>query len=114
MWYRVLKRLSTGQEVGELVCDSDLAAHAVAPLLKRGVITEAHLPPLSALNGWEQRAERCAELGIYGAGEFLGADATELATMLGEEPAEIVRRQAEVVEYVVLKPVCTSGKCRRK
>ena len=113
MWYRVLKRLSTGHQAGGLVRGSDLPGYAITPLLKHGAIAEAHLPPLSALSGWTRRGERCAELGIVLVGEFLDADAEELAVRLGVQPKTVVRWQAEAAAAMVITN-CQSGSCRRR
>jgi len=70
--YRVLRPLSTGHEVGQLV-DGDRFKYIDA-LLENRALSPVSTPPLSELPAWETRAEKLAEVGIVTIQDFLDAD----------------------------------------
>ena len=112
-WYRALKRLSTGQEVGELINAADLAEYAIAPLLERGAIAPVAFPPLVALSGWTLRAATLAAVELADVGALLDADAQAVADALGLDAVEVEAWQAEAADAMVVNQ-CKSGKCRRR
>jgi hypothetical protein len=105
MWYRVLKRLTTGQEVGDVVNDSEFVL--ADRLVMMGALGPAHLPPLGVVSSRPWGA------GIETVEGALDADAGKLAEALGVAASDVRAWQAELVEAVTLRE-CKSGKCGRR
>ena len=113
MKYRVLKPLSTGHQVGEIIDSSDLASHVIAPLLRTKAISQVAFPPLVILPGWSRRAARLAKLGIVGVGDFLSADSKKLATAMRYKPETIDRWKREALAAANVKIEQRNRNCRR-
>lgn len=105
MWYRVLKRLTTGQEVGDVVRGAEFVL--ADRLVMTGALAPAHFPPLGVVSS------RTWGAGIETVEEALDANAAELADAPGVTVADVEAWQAELVEAVGLRE-CKSGKCKRR
>jgi len=83
MIYRVLRLLSTGQQIGDFVQASDFKGgeRTVNILLSVNAIAPISSPPLAELPGWTKRAERLLEIGIITVQEFLDADLKQIADL---------------------------------
>jgi len=105
-WYRVLKRLSTGQQVGDVANGRDFVF--LNRLVEMKALTPAHFPPLGVVS-----SRPWGKAGIDTVEGALDADAVALAEVLGATAAEVRAWQAELVEAVSFRE-CQSGKCRRR
>lgn len=79
--YRVLKRLTTGHEPGDVVEGSAFKPEILAILLSEEVnaLSEVRSPPLVALDGWTLRAEKLEPHGIRTILDFLNTSDEKLA-----------------------------------
>lgn len=97
MLYRTRRNLRVGKRViprGELVA-LDKPEDVIAKLKFVGAITEIRFPPLEALPGWEERAERLREAGIESVDALLRSDPTELGAGVGERVSVVEAWQEE-------------------
>jgi len=98
--YRVLRPLSTGHKVGDLLFKEDLEKISVGPLVEANAISEVRCPPLSVLPGWEERAEVLKRYNIVKADEFVEACDTLLRFIFRQPPRVIRNWKEEVIELI--------------
>lgn len=86
MLYRALSPLSKGTRLiarqGAVFSDKLISEDALKRLLNMGKVAPVSAPPLSALPGWEKRAETLQPHKITRADTFLEMDSAALAGLL--------------------------------
>ena len=81
--YRVLKRLDTGHDDGDLVVSGWRRDDVMAELERKECIAEIETPPLDVLPGWQLRFDLLAELGIITIADFIDAPRDDVMDALG-------------------------------
>ena len=98
MLYRILDNLEwgSGRRLAKGSHDAlkGVSDETIAILLKRGVISQVHAPPLGVLPEWDDRAEALKGVGVEDVSDLLEADPSALAEEL-DTPVEEVERYVE-------------------
>lgn len=102
--YMVRKRLSTGQEPGDVVTDGDFRDGVVPALLAVGALKRIEGPPLTELPGWTRRAELLARADIEMADQFLEADDELIRRVVGYRSTRAVAGWKEEVRRWLMPP----------
>lgn len=101
MLYRVLRKLSTGHEKGDLVDGSRFKQLEV--LVGAGALSAVKPPPLSELPGWTTRAEQLEPYNIITVNDFLEADDELLREALNYKTLRNINRwRGELKEWLVV------------
>jgi len=106
--YRILSNLDGPK--GSIIYSGSLntlgwvSKQGIEILTKMSAIAEVAPPPLSALDGWKQRALRLEKLGIITAVDLLTTSASELAAKLRTRVDVIEKWQQEVREWLTVSP----------
>jgi len=104
--YRVLKRLSTGQQPGDIVHDTDFRDGVALILYERKILSLISGPPLTELPGWTRRAELLAEVDVVTADQFLDADDELIRQAMGYRSTRAVAGwKEEVRRWLMPAPV---------
>ena len=102
--YRVRKRLSTGQQRGDVVQGGDFRQGVVPALLRVGALAYIDGPPLTELPGWELRGETLAAHGIETVVEFLEADEERVRQWFNYRSCRAVERWKDEVRRWLMPP----------
>lgn len=101
MLYRVLRDLSTGHDLGDVVKGDRFKPGVLARLLEVRAICPITGPPLRVLTGWARRAELLEPVGITTAIEFLDADPDVVRQAWGHSALRAVNKaRAEIEELL--------------
>jgi hypothetical protein len=106
--YRVLRPLSTGHEVGDLVEGEQFKK--LDALIRVNALSEVASPPLTELPGWTTRADTLLAYGIITVSDFLGADDETLKEAFNYKTTRTINKwREEIKEWVVWKPKKKQG-----
>jgi len=97
--YRVQKRLSTGQQPGDVVPGTAFRDDAIPALLAVSALKRVDGPPLTELPGWTRRAELLAQAGVTMTDQFLEADDELIRQAVGYRSTRAVARWKEEVRH---------------
>ncbi len=98
--YRVLRNLSTGHKVGDLVLRGELKEEVIEPLKRVRAISDVNAPPINSLPGWKEKAKTLEKYGITGADEFYEAGDNVLRFIFRESPETIKVWKEEVLSFL--------------
>ena len=97
--YRVRKRLSTGQQPGDIVHDTDFRDGVALILYERKILSLISGPPLTELPGWTRRAELLAQVSVTMTDQFLEADDELIQQAVGYHSTRAVAKWKEEVRH---------------
>jgi len=109
MLYRVLRRLSTGHERGDIVPEQRFKPNVLEALVNVNALSPISTPPLSELQGWAGRAELLAEVGIFDALQFVEADDKVLREVFGYKTDRRIKQMKDEV-WEALQPGVAAGR----
>jgi len=95
--YRVLKPLTTGHQVGDIVDGARF--RYLDALVKNGALVQAHVPPLAVLPGWGERAELLPPH-LQTVDAVIAAPAAEIAAACGVDAATAQLWQIAALEFL--------------
>lgn len=98
--YRVLRNLSTGHKVGDLVFRGELKDEVIEPLKRVRAISKVKAPPIKSLPSWKKRAKVLEQYGIFGADEFYETGDVVLRYIFRESPETIKNWKEEVISFM--------------
>jgi len=104
--YRVMKALTTGHQVGDIV-DGGRFKYLDA-LVKCGALVQVNAPPLAVLPGWSERRELLPPAATVE--DVIAAPAADIAAACGVDAPTAELWQAEALEF--LKPNRECKTCR--
>jgi len=103
MLYRVIRALAVKASVippGEIIRSGTLKGSTIELLVRKGTIQPVSPPPLSALTGWQHRAERLAVVGVHSVIDLVECDIDEIARHCGVSPGLVTRWQTAALEWL--------------
>jgi len=101
MLYRVLRNLSTGHVLGDVVSADRFRPDAIKALLEANAICKIEGPPLRVLEGWTRRAELLEVIGIVSATQFLYADDDVIREAWGHTTTRAVRKAKAIISEML-------------
>ena len=97
--YRVLRDLSSGDKVGDLISGKGINVEA---LLEARAISLVQAPPLEILPEVSEKAEKLSWYGVEDVDDFMEADDYVLKTALGDiDEDKIEELKEEIKDYIV-------------
>lgn len=102
---RVLRDISKGERIikkGGLIFDGDLPERNREILREKKVLSPISAPPLAAVPGWEDRAERLREYDINTIEDYIEADNNLLRKVFRAPNARVDGWREELINWMII------------